>query len=57
MPNTPKLGPYGHHFVERQERRVELSFGGRSACGRAHLPGGHRGHAKGFLVAIGGTGV
>ena len=57
VPNTPKLGPYGHHSVGRQERRVELSFGGRSACGRAHLPGGHRGHAEGFLVAIGGTGV
>ena len=58
VPGTPKLGPYGHHPVGRQERCVELSSAvGRRAGGPICL-GGHCRLAE-FVcsVAIGGTRV
>ena len=57
MPGTPKPGPYGHHPVGRQERRVELSSAvGRRVGGPIYL-GGHCRLAEFIrLVAIGGMG-
>ena len=58
MPGTPKPGPYGHHSVGRQERRVELSSAVGRRVGGPICLGGHRGLAE-FVcsVAIGGTRV
>ena len=57
MPGTPKPGPYGHHPVGRQERRVELSSAVGRRVGGPICLGGHRGLAEFVrLVAIGGTG-
>ena len=58
VPGTPKSGPYGHHSVGRQERRVELSSAVGRRVGGPICLGGHRGLAEFVhLVAIGGTGV
>ena len=57
MPGTPKLGPYGHHSVGRQEYYVELSSVVSRRVGGPICLGGHRGLAEFVrLVAIGGTG-
>ena len=58
MPGTPKPGPYRHHSVGRQERRVELSSAVGRRVGGPICLGGHCRLAE-FVcsVAIGGIRV
>ena len=57
VPGTPKPGPYGHHSVGRQERRVELSLAVSRRVGGPICLGGHYRLAEFIcLVAIGGYG-